>query len=223
LYYTLLIYSCTNCIIKKNKNIVEFHAKNVVLLLQNLSTIFFSLSLSRKVEMIPNNSMKRKSSTHATSPPPSRKSPLHAFSPPQTSPPPSQQSNRPLTTAAAAVAAIKRSASSSNVNTPYKRQNTSSVSRQGSVETEREGSVQEDVKPDDAKEGKDKDPEAEAEDDEKEDVIVDMDAHMQAQMEKSKEDMKVLLENFSDEQLQRYEGYRRSALNRTNVKRVSVL
>lgn len=61
---------------------------------------------------------------------------------------------------------------------------------------------------------------AEADDDEKEDVVVDFNANMQAQMEKAKEDMKVLLENFSDDQLQRYEGYRRSALNRTNVKRV---
>ncbi|KAI8975973.1 transcription initiation factor TFIID subunit 11 [Pilobolus umbonatus] len=50
--------------------------------------------------------------------------------------------------------------------------------------------------------------------------MMDMDAHMQAQMEKQKEDMKILLENFSPQQLQRYEAYRRSALNRTNVKRL---
>lgn len=174
--------------------------------------------------MIP--TIKRKSSTHALSPPPSKKSPLHAFSPPHGSPPPLQPyTGRPLTTAAAAVAAIKRSSSSSNVGTPYKRQNTSNASRQGSVETEREGSaVQEENKTDEVKDGnKEKDAEADAEDDEKEDVIVDMDAHMQAQMEKAKEDMKILLENFSEDQLQRYEGYRRSALNRTNVKRVSII
>ncbi|CAO3611202.1 unnamed protein product [Cunninghamella blakesleeana] len=47
-----------------------------------------------------------------------------------------------------------------------------------------------------------------------------MDDDMQAQMEKAKENMKILLENFSDDQLQRYEAYRRSALNRNNVKRL---
>ncbi|KAI9306976.1 hTAFII28-like protein conserved region-domain-containing protein [Cunninghamella echinulata] len=47
-----------------------------------------------------------------------------------------------------------------------------------------------------------------------------MDDDMHAQMEKAKENMKLLLENFSDDQLQRYEAYRRSALNRNNVKRL---
>ncbi|ORX56869.1 TAFII28-like protein, partial [Hesseltinella vesiculosa] len=32
--------------------------------------------------------------------------------------------------------------------------------------------------------------------------------------------IRLLLENFSDDQLRRYEAYRRSALNRTNVKRL---
>ncbi|KAI8060987.1 hTAFII28-like protein conserved region-domain-containing protein [Gongronella butleri] len=49
---------------------------------------------------------------------------------------------------------------------------------------------------------------------------LEMDDDIKAQMEKAKEDMKLLLENFSDDQLQRYEAYRRSALNRTNVKRL---
>ncbi|GAN08119.1 transcription factor TFIID complex subunit Taf11 [Mucor ambiguus] len=191
------------------------------------------------------NSSKRKSSTHATSPPPSKRSPLHAFSPPRmyaTSPPHSslqqqQQQNRPLTTAAAAVAAMKRgtNASQQPLQTPYRRQSNSTAppSRQGSVETDREGSVAASTQAEDeaATSGANKDEaaagkeaqskeDAEADDDEKEDVVVDFNANMQAQMEKAKEDMKVLLENFSDDQLQRYEGYRRSALNRTNVKRL---
>ncbi|CAO3598755.1 unnamed protein product [Absidia cylindrospora] len=57
--------------------------------------------------------------------------------------------------------------------------------------------------------------------DDKDELVMDDDMH--AQMEKAKEDMKYLLENFTDEQLQRYEAYRRSALNRTNVKRVILL
>lgn len=196
-----------------------------------------------------NSSNKRKSSTHAASPPPSKKSPLHAFSPPRmsaTSPPhyslqqqQQQQQNRPLTTAAAAVAAMKRgnnpttSQQQQQQPSQYRRQSNSTAppSRQGSVETDREGSVAASTVAEDeavsvankdeaGKDGNTKE-EAEAEDDEKEDVVVDFNANMQAQMEKAKEDMKVLLENFSDDQLQRYEGYRRSALNRTNVKRVS--
>ncbi|KAI9485821.1 MAG: hTAFII28-like protein conserved region-domain-containing protein [Benjaminiella poitrasii] len=176
---------------------------------------------------------KRKSSTHASSPPPSKRSPFHAFSPPHYSSasPPAQYTGRPLTTAAAAVAAIKQQKMSPQPPSSHRRASTS-LSRQGSVETEREGSVT--ASADDEGDGhktttahddgttqKDNGGEtAEADDDEKEEVMVDMDAHMQAQMEKAKEDMKVLLENFSDDQLQRYEGYRRSALNRTNVKRL---
>ncbi|KAL7319251.1 transcription initiation factor TFIID subunit 11 [Mucor circinelloides] len=190
-----------------------------------------------------NNTNKRKSNAHtATSPPPSKRSPLHAFSPPRmsaTSPPHyslQQQQNRPLTTAAAAVAAMKRGTNTSQQpsQTQYRRQSSSTAppSRQGSVETDREGSVAASTQAEDeaatsaankdeaaGKEANSKE-EAEAEDDEKEDVVVDFNANMQAQMEKAKEDMKVLLENFSDDQLQRYEGYRRSALNRTNVKRL---
>lgn len=104
------------------------------------------------------------------------------------------------------------------------------------METDREGSVAASTQAEDeaatsaankdeaaaaGKEAQQSKDDAEADDDEKEDVVVDFNANMQAQMEKAKEDMKVLLENFSDDQLQRYEGYRRSALNRTNVKRVS--
>ncbi|KAI8046975.1 hTAFII28-like protein conserved region-domain-containing protein [Gilbertella persicaria] len=183
--------------------------------------------------MIPNTPMKRKSSTHALSPPPSKRSPMHSFSPPYmaTSPPHSQpQYGRPLTTAAAAAAAIKRSNNPTNLppqQPTYSRRQSNSTappSRQGSVETDREGSTMIDDEPNksEEKDAKDtaKDAEAEAEDDEKEDLIVDMDAHMALQMEKAKEDMKTLLENFSEDQLQRYEGYRRSALNRTNVKRL---
>ncbi|OBZ83274.1 Transcription initiation factor TFIID subunit 11 [Choanephora cucurbitarum] len=183
--------------------------------------------------MMPNTPTKRKS--NATSPPSSKRSPMHSFSPPHTSatsPPPF---GRPLTTAAAAVAAIKRSTSSNTIQNAsqqgsMRRQSGSTAppSRQGSVETDREGSVVNSVMADDeqnikTEDGKDKDPkdaDVDAEDDEKEDLVVDMDAHMAAQMEKAKEDMKVLLENFSEDQLQRYEGYRRSALNRTNVKRL---
>lgn len=194
--------------------------------------------------MIPSNSNKRKSSFHATSPPPSKKSPLHvAFSPPHhgmaTSPPAPPQYGRPLSTAAAAAAAIKRSNVTVNPVQPAqpRRQSGSTAppSRQGSVETDREGSVATTAADEEenlassqtqGNEGKDKDKEtaadAEAEDDEKDDIVLDLDAHMQAQMEKAKEDMKILLENFSADQLQRYEGYRRSALNRTNVKRVRV-
>ncbi|ORE02574.1 TAFII28-domain-containing protein [Rhizopus microsporus var. microsporus] len=103
---------------------------------------------------------------------------------------------------------------------PHRRQSSSSnvtPSRQGSVETEREDSV---TREEEKQTQKDTTIDAEVEDDEKEEVVVDMDTHMQAQMEKQKEDMKILLENFSPEQLQRYEAYRRSALNRTNVKRL---
>ncbi|KAI8369105.1 hTAFII28-like protein conserved region-domain-containing protein [Choanephora cucurbitarum] len=191
--------------------------------------------------MMPNTPTKRKSNAYATSPPSSKRSPMHSFSPPltsATSPPQSQpQFGRPLTTAAAAVAAIKRSTSSNTIQNAsqqgsMRRQSGSTAppSRQGSVETDREGSVVNSVMADDeqnikTEDGKDnlkdpKDADADAEDDEKEDLVVDMDAHMAAQMEKAKEDMKVLLENFSEDQLQRYEGYRRSALNRTNVKRL---
>ncbi|KAI8336699.1 hTAFII28-like protein conserved region-domain-containing protein [Chlamydoabsidia padenii] len=56
------------------------------------------------------------------------------------------------------------------------------------------------------------------EEDDKDELVMDDDMH--AQMEKVKEDMKYLLENFSEDQLHRYEAYRRSALNRTNVKRL---
>ncbi|CEP10322.1 hypothetical protein [Parasitella parasitica] len=195
------------------------------------------------------NNNKRKSNIHAASPPPSKRSPMHAFSPPRmsaTSPPhytfqqQQQQQSRPLTTAAAAVAAMKRSNTPSSFHQQqqqqqqlplqYRRQSsgTAPPSRQGSVETDREGSVAASTAAEDdtaggkeeaGKEASAKE-EAEAEDDEKDDVVVDFNANMQAQMEKAKEDMKVLLENFSDDQLQRYEGYRRSALNRTNVKRL---
>jgi transcription initiation factor TFIID subunit 11 len=103
---------------------------------------------------------------------------------------------------------------------------TAPPSRQGSVETDREGSVAttaaEEEEAEQNKQENNPDAEAEDDDDNKEDLIIDMDAHMQAQMEKAKEDMKILLENFSADQLQRYEGYRRSALNRTNVKRVNI-
>ncbi|KAL1918451.1 uncharacterized protein VTP21DRAFT_3111 [Calcarisporiella thermophila] len=37
---------------------------------------------------------------------------------------------------------------------------------------------------------------------------------------RTKEEMKVLLDNFSPEQLERYEAFRRSVLNRSNVKRL---
>lgn len=115
-----------------------------------------------------------------------------------------------MTTAAAAAAAIKKSSMP-----PHRRPSTTVPSRQGSVEIEQEESVPQEEKQ------IQKENDAEVEDDEKEEVVVvDMDTHMQAQMEKTKEDMKVLLENFSPEQLQRYEAYRRSALNRTNVKRL---
>ncbi|KAG1325774.1 hypothetical protein G6F62_008363 [Rhizopus arrhizus] len=164
-----------------------------------------SLSLPSKSEI------GLQASFNATSPPPMKKSP---FSPDTSPTPPPPTFGRPMTTAAAAAAAIKKSSM------PHRRQSSSSStipSRQGSVETEREESVprEEEKQPQ-----KDTTIDAEAEDDEKEEVVVDMDTHMQAQMEKTKEDMKVLLENFSPEQLQRYEAYRRSALNRTNVKRV---
>ncbi|KAI7861153.1 hTAFII28-like protein conserved region-domain-containing protein [Circinella umbellata] len=169
---------------------------------------------------------------------PANSPPYNAISPPPT--------NRPMMTAAAAVAALKRtspaqqsnqrrqSGSSSSSATPLH-----SVSRQGSVETERERSstphpangeettatnINEDQENESSTKGNANDPqqtqdaEAEEEDENKEDLLeADMDAFMQAQMEKQKEDMKLLLENFSSEQLQRYEGYRRSALNRTNL------
>ncbi|CAO3663703.1 hypothetical protein G6F70_002422 [Rhizopus microsporus] len=160
--------------------------------------------------MIP--TYKRKTSFNASSPPPSKKSP---FSPDTSPPPPPKTFGRPMTTAAAAAAAIKRSSMP-----PHRRQSSSSnvtPSRQGSVETEREDSV---TREEEKQTQKDTTIDAEVEDDEKEEVVVDMDTHMQAQMEKQKEDMKILLENFSPEQLQRYEAYRRSALNRTNVKRL---
>ncbi|KAI8144346.1 hTAFII28-like protein conserved region-domain-containing protein [Fennellomyces sp. T-0311] len=163
---------------------------------------------------------------------PANSPPYNATSPPMT--------HRPMMTAAAAAAALKRSSSNlshanqrrqsgSNTSTPVPH----SASRQGSVETEREssaphGTTEETVEDPDAEAAKanadsqqQQDAEAEDDDENKEDLLAaDMDAFMQAQMEKQKEDMKLLLENFSNEQLQRYEGYRRSALNRTNVRRL---
>ncbi|CDS13538.1 hypothetical protein LRAMOSA05714 [Lichtheimia ramosa] len=142
------------------------------------------------------------------------------------------------TSAASAAAAFRRSSAVNN-NTPRRQSNSSnsgttptahSVSRQGSVETDREGSVPNNPNTEDNEEANNttqpesqQQPEADAEDDDenKEDLLAaDMDAYMQAQMEKQKEDMKLLLENFSNDQLQRYEAYRRSALNRTNVRRL---
>ncbi|KAI7886589.1 TAFII28-domain-containing protein [Lichtheimia hyalospora FSU 10163] len=142
------------------------------------------------------------------------------------------------TSAASAAAAFRRSSAVNN-NTPRRQSNSSnsgatptphSVSRQGSVETDREGSVPNNPTTEDNEEANNntqpesqQQPEADAEDDDenKEDLLAaDMDAYMQAQMEKQKEDMKLLLENFSNDQLQRYEAYRRSALNRTNVRRL---
>ncbi|CDH50361.1 transcription initiation factor tfiid subunit11 [Lichtheimia corymbifera JMRC:FSU:9682] len=143
------------------------------------------------------------------------------------------------TSAASAAAAFRRSSAVSNSNTPRRQSNSSnsgatptahSVSRQGSVETDREGSVPNNPTTEENEEANNnaqpesqQQPEADAEDDDenKEDLLAaDMDAYMQAQMEKQKEDMKLLLENFSNDQLQRYEAYRRSALNRTNVRRL---
>ncbi|KAI9255164.1 hTAFII28-like protein conserved region-domain-containing protein [Phascolomyces articulosus] len=178
---------------------------------------------------------------------PANSPPYNAISPPST--------NRPMMTAAAAAAALKRSSPAHQSN--QRRQSGSSssgatpgiqsVSRQGSVETEREnsstphatgpgtGTGDETQNEDQENESSTKgggtnatdsqqaqqDAEAEEEDENKEDLLeADMDAFMQAQMEKQKEDMKLLLENFSSEQLQRYEAYRRSALNRTNVRRL---
>ncbi|KAG0180418.1 transcription initiation factor TFIID subunit 11 [Apophysomyces sp. BC1034] len=140
---------------------------------------------------------------------------------------------RPLSTAAAAAAAIKRTSSHPNMNNQWAQRRASSAtassSRQGSVEIEREAKPLEDegsAEADSREQQQQQAPQSqqqqqeEDEDENKEDLVMDMDAHMQAQMEKAKEDMKLLLENFTDEQLQRYEGYRRSALNRTNVKRL---
>ncbi|KAF7731375.1 transcription initiation factor TFIID subunit 11 [Apophysomyces ossiformis] len=161
-----------------------------------------------------------------------------AFSPPlnATSPPMSAMPTygRPLSTAAAAAAAIKRTSSHSNINNnnqwSQRRSSsaTASSSRQGSVEIDREAKPSEEESNADAEsrehqstqQPQNQQQQEEDEDENKEDLVMDMDAHMQAQMEKAKEDMKLLLENFTEEQLQRYEGYRRSALNRTNVKRL---
>ncbi|KAI9033984.1 hTAFII28-like protein conserved region-domain-containing protein [Phycomyces nitens] len=137
---------------------------------------------------------------------------------------------RPLSTAAAAAAAIKRTPStgwmprrtSGSTPTP------TPSSRQGSIDMDRDEipvQVEEDeepapVDPNVPLSQPTQDVENEDDDENKEELVLDMDAHMQAQMEKAKEDMKVLLENFTGDQLHRYEGYRRSALNRTNVKRL---
>ncbi|KAI9314205.1 hTAFII28-like protein conserved region-domain-containing protein [Dichotomocladium elegans] len=153
-----------------------------------------------------------------------------------TSPPPVHRA----TSAASAAAAFRRSSSAVSTSTPRRQSNSSSsgvtpaahsMSRQGSVETDREGSVTHTLPADETDENaqntqpdsqQPQDAEAEDDDENKEDLLAaDMDAYMQAQMEKQKEDMKLLLENFSTEQLQRYEAYRRSALNRTNVRRLA--
>ncbi|KAI8394204.1 hTAFII28-like protein conserved region-domain-containing protein [Radiomyces spectabilis] len=180
--------------------------------------------------------MKRKSTSQAASPPPPKKGSSSSLSHSLSSHgllSSSPSHGRPMTTAAAAAAAIRRTASNTSINNWAQRRSsggTAASSRQGSVETDREGSVpntvadeeQEQQTPNEAETSQQQQQQEDNEDDDenKEDLVMDMDAHMQAQMEKAKEDMKLLLENFTDDQLQRYEGYRRSALNRTNVKRL---
>ncbi|KAI8099018.1 hTAFII28-like protein conserved region-domain-containing protein [Halteromyces radiatus] len=112
---------------------------------------------------------------------------------------------------------------------PHKRtsssRRSSTTSRQGSVDrdedmTTRTGMQQTPTstqEPSTTDGVNDKD-DGDAEEDDKDELVMDDDMH--AQMEKAKEDMKILLENFTEDQLQRYEAYRRSALNRTNVKRL---
>ncbi|KAG9288933.1 hypothetical protein G9A89_019555 [Geosiphon pyriformis] len=62
--------------------------------------------------------------------------------------------------------------------------------------------------------------EADDEEEEHDEFAIDLDLHMQAQLKRSKEELRALLENFSEEQLQRYEVYRRSSLSKPNVKRL---
>ncbi|CAG8542300.1 5227_t:CDS:2 [Ambispora leptoticha] len=65
-----------------------------------------------------------------------------------------------------------------------------------------------------------KDKDNDEDDEENDEFAMDLDLHMQAQMKRSKEELRALLENFSEEQLQRYEVYRRSSLSKPNVKRL---
>ncbi|CAG8521501.1 13088_t:CDS:2 [Ambispora gerdemannii] len=50
--------------------------------------------------------------------------------------------------------------------------------------------------------------------------VFDSQVTINTQMKRSKEELRALLENFSEEQLQRYEVYRRSSLSKPNVKRL---
>ncbi|KAI7870306.1 hypothetical protein BDF14DRAFT_74673 [Spinellus fusiger] len=108
---------------------------------------------------------------------------------------------RPLSNAAAAAAAIKRSPSATNTSrrtsagTPHLMSTPSS--RQGSIDMDREDmpvQIEEDdsapVDPNVPLSQPPQDAENEDDDENKDELVLDMDAHMQAQMEKAKEDMK---------------------------------